>query len=530
MQFKAIASILILSVSTVSISALDASNFLQDQEQNQSRGGARKRPRQEITQEPTLSERAYDVGRSLYSVGSSLGSLGWSIGALTFTGIKAIGSHIHTSLSNPERTQFRAAVARPHLISAMDQRIDNSHPQLHCAPRVSNAAPDVLPGRVLSYVALHREVISLGGVKYRVHFDMQSPTNDSAIDDRGELASRIKVSLLHFEKIKERENVTHYMAVGRDQYETTHAYSNAYPGMRMYLTLTKEEPRSLVTLIAQEDDNRGTGEREAKRRRDDNYERSQAQVPSIQQSLQGRPISNTILNLTDEQPQFDFGVRQSQGVQRQPTRHAHNNRAPQTRMQARAIDLTSNDEVLDVQTSTAPVHARPQFNGAIHRAVAPAIVVLEESEIGMELDTASSIAPMTAQPDVHVVQPQSSNNQRNAFMLDLEDDVGLAHALNQYNPERQRNRIQEVYVKWFRELNEKSGLREASLMERYYEEREPDNARGMADAKAQIQHARTKLKYFAAQNPIARILMQQGFSREEIKNAQETLFLNFYDQ
>lgn len=528
MQFKAIASLLILSVSIVSISALDASNFLQDQDQDQqgqSRG--RKRTAHEVSQEPTLTDRAYDVGRSLYSLGSSLGALGWSIGAFTVTGLKTFGAHVQAAVSNPERTQFRTAIARPHLISSLDQPLDYSHQQIQTAPRFRNTAPDILPGRVLSYAALHRDVITLGGVKYRVHFDMQSPTQDSAIDDMGELASSIKVSLLHFEKFKERENVTHYMAVGRDHYQTMHAYSNAYPGVRLYVTLTKEEPRSLVTLIAQEDDTDGMREREAKRRRDDNYERTQAEVPSIQESFQGGPLRNTILNLTDEQPQFDFGMRQSPGVQRQPIRYTRNNRAPQTRMQTRAIDLTTNDDVFQGQPSTAPAQARPD---SIPHAGAPTLVVLEEIEIGMELDTNSSTAPSTGQPDVHVVQTQPLNNQRNTRLLNLEDEAELAHALNQYNPERQRNRIQEVYVKWFRELNEKSGLKEASSIERYYEEREPYNARGIAANKVQIQNARVKLKYLAAQQPIAKILRQQGFSAEEIKNAKETLFLNFYDQ
>ncbi|MBX9696872.1 MAG: hypothetical protein K2X53_02180, partial [Alphaproteobacteria bacterium] len=249
MQFNSIASILILSVSAASISALDASNFLQEQDYNQSRGSARKRTAQEITQEPSFGDRVCDVARSLYSVGSSLGSLGWSVGALTFTGFKAVGSFAQTSLSayqNPERTQFRAAVARPHLMSAMDQRMDQ--PQLHHAPRFKSAAPDILPGRVLSYVALHKDIITLEGVNYRVHFDMQSITNNSAIDDKGELCSRIKVSLLHFEKFKEKDNAIHYMAVGSNEHNTMLAYSRAYPGLRMYVTLTKEETRPLNLL------------------------------------------------------------------------------------------------------------------------------------------------------------------------------------------------------------------------------------------------------------------------------------------
>lgn len=132
--------------------------------------------------------------------------------------------------------------------------------------------------------------------------------------------------------------------------------------------------------------------------------------------------------------------------------------------------------------------------------------------------------------DLRITLSEPKKAQKKSVVIDLEDEEGLVRALNQYNPERQRNRIQEAYMNWFGKLNEMSGLKFASKKERYLEELYPDNELEKANVQVEIRWARENLRWLASCMPIHTILVRKGFTHEEITDARETLFLNFYDQ
>ncbi|MGN6670627.1 MAG: hypothetical protein ACTHJ4_03740 [Candidatus Nucleicultricaceae bacterium] len=160
-------------------------------------------------------------------------------------------------------------------------------------------------------------------------------------------------------------------------------------------------------------------------------------------------------------------------------------------------------------------------------------VAEEGRTIKQRKTTNTSRAIMKATPidkELEIAYPQPQTIQKNSVVIDLEDEVSLERALNQYNPERQRNRIEEIYVTWFRELDTKSGLQFAQKQKQFFEDNDPNNPFVNFMVQLEMQMARKNLRELAECNPIYPILIKAGFTPKEIKNAKETLFLNFYDE
>lgn len=135
----------------------------------------------------------------------------------------------------------------------------------------------------------------------------------------------------------------------------------------------------------------------------------------------------------------------------------------------------------------------------------------------------------TMDSEIQVIQ-LDKKKQPTTTLLDLENSDSLNRALMEHNPASQYNLIQDVYMKWFQRLNERSGFKNANTKIRYYEEYAPDDVLGMQQAQQEKERCRIVLKNMAKQHPIYNVLQDKGFTHTDIMDTKEKLFLNFYNE
>lgn len=238
----------------------------------------------------------------------------------------------------------------------------------------------------------------------------------------------------------------------------------------------------------------------------------------LTQNTSSHPTSISLITDADDDENVQFAFLESM---RKPTNHHRNtlisvldeNDASLQQALYYSLDEADFQIALTNSTRTQTTTQRPTSTNT---------VIEVNADVIMEFDR-------TMDSEVQVIQADRKKKPA-ATLLDLEDPDSLNRALMAYNPEAQRNRIQEVYMKWFRQLNDQSGLKEANHIIRYYEEREPDNAFGMQQAKHEKERCQAQLKNMATRHPIYNVLRVEGFTHTEIMDAKAKLFLNFYNE
>ncbi|ARN85026.1 hypothetical protein [Candidatus Nucleicultrix amoebiphila] len=549
MKTKFIRSLMFVALSTTAIASVQASWHNQDDRSHPPIRQVQKRTLDEIYQAPSAS------GSGLFS---TLCSMAYSVGSFLSSSLFGSTSQEDTRDTVPTRAPIHPQVFHADIQSHLGQIqqprrivraprhqiIDSLKDNDSHAPRYqsqlrhtsffppidpsydqrSKGAPALLERPVLDYVAHHGDVVNIEGTHYRVKFQMCDQFG--TIHDEGELGSTVKAHLLRFKKTKQIGESSYYVAEGRNDAETQFAYQRCYEGFRLKLQLTRIEPQhhhaSPIGFA--------------------HYSLTPIRTPVSQsQSLSFNPLPLPVVSSFPSSSSRDFPTvsRTSSSTMVQPiqTIEIDDEEDQSTQMQSESRtkkkQRSTEKKIIDLTKPVAPTHQAPVFvfPSGRHQGSLQSADIAFSSEDQRYFDDVVSVRPMqphsqqrsTMSADIIVLEKPKSPPQESSLLVDIDDPESIQRALNTYSIERRYNQMEPIYMRWFKELDVRSGLKQLTDQQKHSGTHNPL-------LEHQINQARQRLRELAQRNPIARILKSRGFTDAEIRYAQEQKYLNFYDR